>query len=101
MEERAYGLSRERGAGSPEDDWLSAEREVDEWLQARSQRLEELGGAANISATHVDVSFLTFMFSWTFVALTGSNPKAQEQGPVERRPGRVCGDRRDELGRRK
>jgi hypothetical protein len=74
VEERAYGLSRERGAGvgSPEKDWLTAEREVDERLQARSQRLKELGEAANTSATHVNVSFLTFMFVWTFVALAVS-----------------------------
>jgi Protein of unknown function (DUF2934) len=74
IQERAYGLSRQRGAGagSPENDWLTAEREVDERLQARPQRLKELGEAANTSATHVNVSFLTFMFVWTFVALAVS-----------------------------
>jgi uncharacterized protein YjbI with pentapeptide repeats len=74
IEERAYGLSRERGTGtgSPETDWLMAEREVDEWLQGRPQRLKDLGEAANTSATHVNVSFLTFMFVWTFVALAVS-----------------------------
>ncbi len=71
IEQQAYELSQERGSDrqGPEKHWLLAEKRVDERLKVRDQRLKDLGDAANTSATHVNASFLTFMFVWTFVAL--------------------------------